>query len=117
MDAKELLRMNVLKLREEALKIPDVVGVTAMKKEELVKLLANAHGIVLEPKRTTSAEKTEVKQHIRTLKARRDEALARKAYEQVAGIRRGIRTLKRRTRALARTARMQAATAAPAPPS
>ncbi len=61
MDAKELLRMNVLKLREEALKIPDVVGVTAMKKEELVKLLANAHGIVLEPKRTTSAEKTEVK--------------------------------------------------------
>ncbi len=91
MDAKELLRMNVLKLREEALKIPDVVGVTAMKKEELVKLLANAHGIVLEPKRTTSAEKTEVKQH--------------------------IRTLKRRTRALARTARTQAATAAPAPPS
>ncbi len=117
MDAKELLRMNVLKLREEALKIPDVVGVTAMKKEELVKLLANAHGIVLEPKRTTSAEKTEVKQHIRMLKARRDEALARKAYEKVAGIRRGIRTLKRRTRALARTGRTQAAAAAPAPPS
>jgi len=64
MDAKELLRMNVLKLREEALKVPGAVGVTSMKKEELVKLLANAHGIVLEPKRTTSAEKTEVKQHI-----------------------------------------------------
>jgi hypothetical protein len=114
MDAKELLRMNTPKLREEALKIPDAVGVTAMKKEDLIKLLAKAHGIVLEQK-STSAEKTEIKKRIRALKAKRDEALGRKAYQEVAQIRRGIRTLKRRTRELARTAKAQAAAAAPQP--
>lgn len=110
MDAKELLRMNTPKLREEARKIPDVVGVTAMKKEDLIQLLAKAHGIVLEQK-TTSAEKTDLKKRIRALKARRDEALSRKAYQEVAQIRRGIRTLKRRTRELARTVKAEAATA------
>jgi len=50
------------------------------------------------------------------LKARRDEALARKAYEEVAQIRRGIRTLKRRTRVLARVAQTQAAATTPAQP-
>jgi hypothetical protein len=110
MDAKELFRMNVPKLREEALEIPGAVGVTAMKKEALIQLLAKAHGIDLEQK-TASAEKTELKQRIRALKAKRDEALGRQAYQEVAQIRRGIRTLKRRTRALARTAKTQAAAA------
>ncbi|HKA55009.1 MAG TPA: hypothetical protein VKJ47_15250 [Candidatus Binatia bacterium] len=112
MDAKELLRLNVPKLREEALKIPDAVGVTGMKKEELIKLLAKAHGIVLE-QRTDSAEKAHLKKHIRALQARRDEALGRKASEEVAQLRHGIRTLKRRVRALARTAKAQAPAAAP----
>jgi len=112
MDAKELLRLNVPKLREEALKIPDAVGVTGMKKEALIKLLAKAHGIVLE-QRTDSAEKAHLKKHIRALQARRDEALGRKASEEVAQLRHGIRTLKRRVRALARTAKAQAPAAAP----
>lgn len=105
MDAKELLRMNTPKLREEAMKIPGIVGVSAMKKEELIKILAKAHGIEL-TQRTASAEKTEIKKQIRALKAQRDEALARKAYKELKQIRRGIRTLKRRTRALARAAKM-----------
>ncbi len=108
MNAKELLRMNTPKLREEALKVPGVVGVTAMKKEELVKLLATAHGIVLEQK-TASAEKSTVKTNIRALKAKRDEALTRHASQEVKQLRRGIRTLKRRTRALAHTVKGQAA--------
>ena len=112
MDEKELLRLNTPRLREEALKVPGAVGVTGMKKEELIQLLAKAHGIVLEH-RTTSAEKSEVKKRIRALKAKRDEALSRKAYREVANIRRGIRTLKRKTRALART--VKAATPAAAP--
>lgn len=111
MDARELLRMNTPKLREEAMKIPGIVGVTAMKKEELIQLLAKAHGIEF-TQRTTSAEKTEVKKRIRALKAQRDEALARKAYQEVKQLRRGIRTLKRQTRALARTAKTQAPAAA-----
>jgi hypothetical protein len=112
MTAKELLRLNVPKLREEALKVPGAVGVTSMKKDELIQVLAKAHSIVLE-QRTNSAEKAHVKTHIYALQARRDEALKRKAHEEVAHLRRGIRTLKRRVRALARTAKAQAPAAAP----
>ena len=113
MDAKELLRLKVLKLREEALKIPGAVGVTRMKKEGLVKVLAQAHGIVLE-QRTNSAERIEMKTRINGLKTKRDEAMARKASTEVAHLRRGIRSLKRRGRALARAGKAAAKTAAPA---
>jgi hypothetical protein len=112
MEAKELLRLNVPKLREEALKVPGAVGVTGMKKDELIQFLAQAHGIVLE-QRTNSAEKAHIKKHIHTFKVRRDEALGRKASEEVAHLRRGIRTLKRRIRALVRTAKAQAPATTP----
>ena len=41
MDAKELLRLNVPKLREEALKVPGAVGVTGMKKERFLAQLGD----------------------------------------------------------------------------
>jgi hypothetical protein len=104
MTAKELLRMNTPKLREEALKIPNIVGVTGMKKEALIKLLAEQHGIVLETK-TPSAEKADIKQHIAAMKLKRDVAIERKAYDELRQIRRGIRTLKRRLRAFAKAAK------------
>ncbi len=56
-----------------------------------------------------------LKKQIRTLKARRDEALAKKDGEALAQIRQGIRTLKRRTRRLARE--MKQAESTPAAPS
>lgn len=104
MTAKELLRMNTPRLREEALKIPDIVGVTAMKKEALIRLLAQEHGIPLETK-TPSAERADIKQHLAALKRRRDQAIERKAYDELHAVRRGIRTLKRRLRAFAKAAR------------
>ena len=104
MEARDLYRMNVTKLREEAMKIPDVQGVTAMKKEELIKLLAKTHGIVLEARRSGGEGVMASKKRIRALKAERDEALARKDRKAVAQIRQGIRTLKRRTRHLAERA-------------
>ena len=112
MNAKELLRLNVTKLREEALKIPNAVGVTGMKKEELIQVLAKAHGIALE-QRSDSDEKVYIKKHIAALKTRRDEAFGRQAYEEAAHLRRGIRTLKRRIRAVVRTAKASAPAAAP----
>ena len=104
MTAKELLRMNTPKLREEALKIPNIVGVTGMKKEDLVKLLAEQHGIALEAK-TPGAEKADIKQHIAAMKRKRDAAIERKAYDELHQIRRGIRTLKRRLRTFAKAAK------------
>ncbi|MCE2485596.1 MAG: hypothetical protein J4F42_08800 [Desulfurellaceae bacterium] len=101
MTAKELLRMNTPKLREEALKIPNIVGVTGMQKEDLVKLLAEQHGIALETK-TPSAQKADIKQHLAAMKLKRDAAIERKASDELHQIRRGIRTLKRRLRAFAK---------------
>jgi hypothetical protein len=115
MDAKALLRLNVPKLREEAFKVPGAVGVTGMKKDELIQVLAKHYNIALE-QRTNSAEKVEIKKRLRALKAKRDEALARKAAQEVASLRRGIRSLKRRTRELARVSKATSpAAAAPAP--
>jgi protein-arginine kinase activator protein McsA len=62
----------------------------------------------------TTKTKTDVKKHIRALKAKRDEAISRQASEEVGQIRRGIRTLKRQSRMLARAAKAQAAAAASA---
>ncbi len=53
-----------------------------------------------------------LKKQIRTLKARRDEALAKKDGEALAQIRQGIRTLKRRTRYLAKAVKQAKSTAA-----
>ena len=60
-------------------------------------------------------EINEVKKHIGTLKAKRDEALARDAYKETKQARRGIRTLKRRSRVLARAVKAAKAAAAAAP--
>ena len=60
----------------------------------------------------TTKTKTDVKKHIRALKAKRDEAISRQAAEEVGQIRRGIRTLKRQSRMLARAAKAQAVAAA-----
>jgi hypothetical protein len=60
-------------------------------------------------------EKSEVKKHIRALKAKRDEAIERNAHKEAKQSRRGIRTLKRRSRVLARAAKAaKAAATAPA---
>ena len=53
------------------------------------------------------AEKTEIKEHIAAMKVKRDDAIARQAHDELKQIRRGIRTLKRRIRALAKAAKAQ----------
>lgn len=115
MDAKDLYRMNVIKLREEAMKIPGIQGVTAMKKEQLIRLLAETHGIVLEARKGGEEEMKTLKKRIRALKAKRDEAPARKDRKATAQIRQGIHTLKRRTRQLARAMKQGKAVATTSP--
>ncbi len=65
----------------------------------------------------TTKTKTDVKKHIRALKAKRDEAISRQAYQEVGQLRRSIRTLKRQSRVLARAAKAQDAAAATTPAS
>jgi hypothetical protein len=65
--------------------------------------------------KTPTEEKAELKKRIRALKTRRDDAVSRKASEEVGSLRRGIRALKRKTRVVAQAAKAQAAAAAAAP--
>ena len=65
--------------------------------------------------RTPTEEKAELKKRIRALKARRADAISRKASEEVGSLRRGIRALKRKTRVVAKAAKAQAAAAAATP--
>jgi hypothetical protein len=61
------------------------------------------------------AEKIAAKKHIRGLKAKRNDAITREASTEVKQVRRGIRTLKRRSRALARAVKAAKAAAVVTP--
>lgn len=62
--------------------------------------------------RVPKEEQAELKKRIRMLKAKRDEAIAQKDSKKVSSLRHGIRTLKRRTRVVARSVKAEAAAAA-----
>ena len=65
--------------------------------------------------KTPTEEKVELKKRIQALKARRDDAISRKASKEVGSLRRGLRALKKRIRIVAQAAKAQAAAAAAAP--
>jgi protein-arginine kinase activator protein McsA len=90
--------MTVAKLREEAQKFPDVKGITAMRKEELIELLCEKLGIQPERKTAAPADKGALKKRIREYKVKRNEALAQKDYKEAALYRRRIHSYKRRLR-------------------
>ena len=115
MDLKTLERMTVLKLREEALKIPDASGVRGMTKEELIRLLAATHGVDLSQRARGGGDKTELKKQIRGLKTQIAEAIRDKRKTDVRRLRRRVKHLKSETRHLA-TTKSPAAAAAPTEP-
>jgi protein-arginine kinase activator protein McsA len=102
----ELRKMTVVKLREEAMKFPDVKGVSAMKKDQLIDLLCKKLGIEKKKKRIIPPkDKLAVKKTIRELKVLKQEALAKKDYEMAMLCRRKIRTQKRHLRKLLQSVR------------
>ncbi|MFQ5626491.1 MAG: Rho termination factor N-terminal domain-containing protein [Methyloligellaceae bacterium] len=107
MDYTALSHMTVNKLREEAKKL-DLKGVTGMKKEELIKLLAEKLGIEIPKKHPkihkkspVALSKNDLKAKIVELKALRDKARADNKSKQVDLLRRRIHLLKRRIRRIA----------------
>ena len=116
MDLKTLERMTVLKLREEALKIPDhAAGVRGMTKEELIRLLAAAHGIDLSQRARGGGAKPELKKQIRGLKPQIAEAIREKRKADVRRLRRRVKHLKSQTRHLTKTKAAAASASEPAP--
>jgi hypothetical protein len=118
MDLKTLERMTVLKLREEALKIPDLSGVRGMSKDELIRAVAGALGIDLGERRRGGGGKTAIKKLLRDLKAQIAEAIRGKDYARLKTLRRHVKRLKAQTRRLAKEkpAPQPAAGDAPAAP-
>lgn len=107
MTRHELRKMTVLKLREEALKYPDLTGVHGMKKEELVEALANILGLPEEErvhkrhKIKKQVTKNDIKKEIKALKQKREEAIQAKDGKSLKIVRKRIKRAKRTLRELA----------------
>jgi hypothetical protein len=103
MEEKELTKMTVTKLREEAKKYTSIEGVSAMKKEDLIKAIADARGEPIEIKKKKSRKKKEVdaaglKKKIKTLRKEKAEGRKSKSRKETNRLRKKIKVLKRQSR-------------------
>ena len=96
--------MTAVELRELALKeYPNLTGVHALKKEELVLAIRQARGEVIKEikkKKTAGkvkADKKEIKKRLRQLKEKKNELLAGGSKKDLIRLRRRIKRLKRLT--------------------
>ena len=110
MDFKEIQKMTAVKLREVLTeKFPDVTGVSALKKEQLVVLLADKLGIDRHAHGVVAVDRTAIKQQIRALKKERDAALAAHDGKKLHEIRHAIHKQKHILRRAVRDAEIAAA--------
>ncbi len=99
MDWHELNKHRVADLRELMKEhLPEVTGITQMKKDELVTHLAEKLGIEQPHKVVVGVDKTSMKARIRELKALRQQALDAGDKAALNQHRRSIHRLKRRLR-------------------
>ena len=105
---KPLEKMTAKELREMALGIPGIEGVHGMKKEDLIDAIRKAKGITApEPKKEKGhvAKKEKViltvaqlKQKVKELRLKKEEALQQRGWKMVSILRRRISRLKKKTR-------------------
>jgi hypothetical protein len=89
--------MTVLKLREEALKYPQIEGVHGKNKEQLMAEIANALGIVRPHSHFAEnvvATKSDLKHQIHDLKIERERLLATHDHKKLHEVRRELHELK-----------------------
>jgi len=105
MEEKDLEKMTATELREFILKnYPDITGVHAMKKEELLLAIHKARGeVVKEAKKKkkvvkVQVDKKELKKQIRLLKTERGKFLQENNKNALAKVREKIKKLKRLTK-------------------
>ena len=99
---KPLEKMTVKELKEVALEIPGVMGVTAMKKGELIDIIKTDRGI--EDKKKTpkpTASVKELKKKIVQFRLDKQEARKAKDRKKIDILRRRINRLKKKTRKMA----------------
>ncbi len=102
-EKKPLEKHTVKELREMALAMGGISGVSAMKKEELIKAIKEAKGVPLKAVREKPVESVvTLKKKCRELRVKRDELKAKGDRLQALYIKRKISKLKKKTRRLAR---------------
>ncbi len=97
MEWKDLEKMTVLKLREEALKYPQIEGVHGKHKEQLMAEIAQVLGIQKPHAHFTETivhTKDELKHRIHELKFERDKLLAAHDHQKLHEVRRELHELK-----------------------
>ena len=105
MDQMDLEKMTATELREYALQHhPDITGVHALKKEELIVAIRKARGEEIKetPKKKKAAAKVripkkELKQKIRQLKSEKEKLLQSKDKKALSRLRRKIKRFRRMT--------------------
>ena len=110
MELRDLQKMTVVKLREEALNLGGFTGVHGMNKQQLIEALAPRFGIDLEAatkvvRAKFAADKPAMKREITALKTQRDEALLEHDLAAAAKARKSIKKYKRVLRRMGKEAR------------
>ena len=105
---KPLEKMTAKELREMALGMPGIQGVHAMKKEELLVAIRAAKGIpepehkkekiVVEKKEKVILTVAQLKQKVKELRAKKEEALQQKNWKGAGILKKQISRLKKKTR-------------------
>jgi hypothetical protein len=95
---KALEKMTIKDLREMAKDLPGIVGVSGMKKEELLVAIKEAKGIKDEPVKKADASIAEIKKKIKAFKAQRQAALEAKDSKMASIYKRRISRLKKKSR-------------------
>ena len=111
-DGKEsnLEKLTVKELKEVALAMGGIAGVTAMKKDELIAAIKQAKGMPVRETREKPVDTVlEAKRRIRELRARCEELREAGGGRETALLRRKMSKLKKKTRRLARKAASQEA--------
>ncbi len=107
MEPIDLEKMTAPELKEYALKNhPDITGVHAMKKEDLVLAIRKARGEEVKetpkkkktPGKAAALDKKQLKQKIRALRTVKDQALQEKDKTKLARLRKRIKRFKRLTK-------------------
>ncbi|NPV04837.1 MAG: transcription termination factor Rho [Syntrophaceae bacterium] len=107
---KQLEKLTVKELREMALEMGGITGVTAMKKEELIAAIRAAKGLPVKQTRERPVDTVlEIKRRIRECRAQREELRGAGRRADASRLNRKISRLKKKTRRLARKAAGKAA--------
>jgi len=102
---KHLEKLTTKELKEMALAMGGITGVTAMKKEELIAAIRQAKGLPVKETREKPLDTVlEVKQKIREFRLQREELREAGKRAETSRLNKKIRQLKKKTRKLAKKA-------------